>query len=96
LAGIDKFMKFKEWLYTKQNAPDNNPNNAAKSKFLSLRLSIMEYVDELDEMAVPSEEAKEKTIKAFNDEIQELPPEYQKELMSLIRFVTTMTYRSNS
>ena len=89
-------MKFKEWLHTKQNAPDNNPNNAAKSKFLSLRLSIMEYVDELDDMAVPSEEAKEKTIKAFNDEIQELPQEYQKELMSLIKFVTTMTYRTNS
>lgn len=89
-------IKFQEWLYTKQNAPDNNPENIFKTKFLKVRSEIMEYVDGLDDMGISSEQAKEKTMQAFEEELQELPQEYQKKLISLINFVTTMTYRTNS
>ncbi len=87
-------MKFHEWLHTRDNAPDNDPNNPSKAKFLRLRLDIMDYVDELEGMGVPSEEAKEKTTIAFKDEIETLPQEYQKQLISFIKFVSGSTYRN--
>ena len=67
-------MKFREWLYTRQDAPDNDPNNPAKARFLRLRLDIIGYVDELEEMRTPPGEAREKTTAAFRDDIESLPP----------------------
>lgn len=87
-------MKFREWLYTRQDAPDNDPDNPAKARFLRLRLDIIGYVDELEEMGTPQGEAREKTTAAFRNDIESLPQEYQKQLMSLIKFVTGMTYRN--
>jgi hypothetical protein len=87
-------MKFSEWLYEKDNAPDNNPAVAARGRFLALRQKIMDYVDDIEELGVPADEARTKILAAFRGEIESLPEPQKREIESIIKFMTGMIYRS--